>query len=68
MKQISLIDLYLNILNMGNKIDKNAYYAKLLERSHMRHKKVPKIGTLKVEKQVDWQKLQNHFKKLVNAK
>jgi hypothetical protein len=53
---------------MGNKIDKNAYYAKLLERSHMRHKKVPKIGTLKVEKQVDWQKLQNHFKKLVNAK
>lgn len=52
---------------MASKIQREIYYSKLLEISMKRHKKVPKIGTLKVEKQVDWEKLHNHFKKLTNG-
>lgn len=41
------------------------YYNKILKKCHRRHNKVPIIGTPKVEKQIDWEKLNNYFKSKV---
>jgi hypothetical protein len=46
------------------------YYQRILEESRIRHKKVDGSSTIStpVEKKVNWEKLSEHFKKMVYGK
>ena len=49
-----------------NKIVREKYYQKLLEKCHKRHNKLK--NDVVVEKSIDWNKLNKHFKLVNNGK